>query len=259
MVAPRVASALPELMFSYISVFAAKGAEVISRTGVVLTCVVSILLTACGNDDVADTIAFQPQATASAASDATSETSSVAIETTTTSTPLAGQDDLERMSLQLADMPTGWSENAPEDDDDDSLGFCATDTDQLLDTDSWPRLAKQFSAGALGPFLAHSLLAAPDDASAKDFMDQFARLAEQCQTWTNEDASYSLSPVNYPQVGDETFAVRLTVESGGFSYVSDVIVIREASVLSMLLPVALGEPIDSATVVAWMELVETRD
>jgi len=237
------------------------------RTRAALALTAILILAACGDDDVADTISLPTTSSVVAvtindddAGVTIVETTVTIVETTTTAEPLAGQEDLQRMALELADMPVGWSENPTQTEDNDSnSAFCIEDPDQLLDTDSWPRLDREFSAGSLGPFLAHSLLAAPDDDSAKGLMKQFAELAEQCRSWTDEDGSYSLSPVNYPQRGDQTFAVRLTAESDGFTFLGDVIVIREANVLTLLVPLGLVEPVEATVVVDWMDLIDQRD
>ena len=226
-----------------------------------LAILLAVTVGACGGDKAADTIAFQSTTSSPAERNDAENGPPMDVESSTTSTTTAsaGQDDLDRMALMLTDMPSGWSESTPESSDEDSSDFCVDDANDLVDSETWPRLDRDFSAGAFGPFLSHSLMAAPDERSATNLVEQFAELAEQCQTWTDEDGSYSLSPVNYPEVGDQTFAVRLTVESDGFTFLGDVIVIRESNVLSMLLPIGVASPVEAETVVAWMKLLEARD
>lgn len=232
------------------------------RTQLVLVGMFATTLGACANDNAADTITLRSSTTTTVASsegDAATSTSAETSTTTTSTTGLAGSADLERMSLQLADMPTGWSESASVDNEDDDSGFCVEDAGQLVDTENWPRLEKEFSAGASGPFLTHSLLAAPEEESAQELMAQFAQLVDQCQSWEEADGTYTLTPVNYPEAGDQTFAVRLTVESDGFTFVGDIIVVREGNVLSLLIPIGLATPVEAETVVTWMEIIEQRD
>lgn len=222
-----------------------------------------IVAAACGgSDDAADTISLQPSEEVAASSTEVGAETSTTVEaptSTTTTTAPAGQEDLERMALELADMPAGWSESIPEEQDDDGGEFCVEDAADLIDTSSWPRVDKEFSAGALGPLLTHNLIAAPSEDLAIDVVAQFSALAERCQQWTDDEGSYELAPVNYPEFGDETFAVRLLADTDGFAIVGDIIVLREGNVLALVFPVSVGNPVEADTVVGWLQTLDDRD
>lgn len=167
-------------------------------------------------------------------------------------------DDLERMSLQLSDLPSGWTEEAIIDEEQEGF-LCFENDDFRINRDSWPVLNKEFSGGADGPFAFFSVAAAPDVASAKDAIAEYAHLAETCSIWEDEDGTYTLHPVMYPTVGDETFVVRLTAEIDGLTFVADSVFVREGRIMWFLGSVGVDKPVNTETVVGWMEVLDDRD
>ena len=170
--------------------------------------------TACGGDgDAGGTAATTAPATTSATP-------------TPTPTPTGGQkataEQRKAALLTVEDMPTGWS--IDEDDDDDSGPFgegCAPLTAlEKKYPDEGDDAEIAFTQGELGPLFG-------EEVSSLDTADEVStRIADlkealgECPSFTYKDdrgatQRVTIAPVSFPTVGDESFAVRISVTFRG--------------------------------------------
>jgi hypothetical protein len=221
---------------------------------------VGVLLAACGGSDRAETLDAPPTATSTPAASTTTATeaatSSAALTSstagdvdepaTTETAALETSEDLEGRLLAIEDLPTGWSSMPYEDESDG--GDC--DDAGIVDTaDAAAGVA--FSQGSFGPFLTQALTRFGSDAAASAALVSFRDFAERCQTYTTteDDGSTStatLSPLSFPDLADDTYALRLTVEAA-LPLSGDVIVVRQGRVLMLLAHVGIGSIESSVT------------
>ncbi|MGN6242139.1 MAG: hypothetical protein ACTHQ3_00520 [Motilibacteraceae bacterium] len=111
--------------------------------------------------------------------------------------------------LTVSQMPTGWSKDAPSDASD--AGTLCNYTEPVK-----PKLTKSqnWTKGSLGP-VASTILR--QYASAQDAAKAFKALqgAIGCGSFTSKGERFTIAEVSFPQLGQGTVAVRLSVASGG--------------------------------------------
>lgn len=252
-------------------------------TGILATLV---MLAGCSDDDQADTVPTPTRPTSasadtspSVAADESAETSttdltSVPNETTadttkaittvppsttvppeTTGAPVADGNDPTEIIITLADMPTGWSPMPPDEEEDDSDDLACLDAafesvglgeDLETDTD-YPQAEASFSQSEFGPFVLSYVVSGLDDGVLGDFMDVLPEAFASCDGTTDPDGyTYSVLPISFPDLGDQTFATRLD-GTGGMLPISMVLVLtRVDDVLIYSANAALGGGIDAA-------------
>ena len=149
-----------------------------------------------------------------------------------------------RAALPLvSDLPTGWSTDpddvAGDDDDDDDSGdvyrparcgrlFDALDRDddpdkQLVEVDS------SFRKSELGPYLNVSVASFEDEVQQEPFDDLVDALGE-CPKFsvTDEEGTYSMAaaPLSFPNLGDDTLALRFSARRDGTNFEMDFVAVR---------------------------------
>lgn len=169
---------------------------------------VAALATACGGGDRADTIAPPPtQAPLSTASRVATPTASA--QPTATSEPEVDAGVLSRVMWELSDMPSGWSAGDPGDGTDDEDNFCGVNVSQQ----SKNKASVTFGQSAFGPLAVQSA-ALYTVGDAKKSMDTVRDGFKKCgSSWTSADnppQTWTVAPLSFPKIGDETFTVRLT-------------------------------------------------
>ncbi len=165
--------------------------------------VVTVLLGACGADD--DTAADRA---------GTVESSTTEDGGTPSTAPAEDAEErpLEDVVLQLSDLPTGWSAAPAEEDDDES--FC-DGRDPFNEIEPQDEAESTFQQSELGPFVVSAASRYSDDAEAAEVLDLLADVAEACQSFsvTEDDGSeteYTITPLSFPELGDDTFAFRMS-------------------------------------------------
>ena len=175
------------------------------------------------------------------------------------------EDDLaQSLLLQIEDMPVGWTTSDlhiddDEEEDDDDLFICDTPPiDEQLQATGGAETS--FEQSQLGPWVEQLVAVLESQDDAEEAMEWF-RDAFTCAEWhtENDDGQpvvWRLSPLSFPVVGDETFATRASVDSGGFTFDVDLIIFRESRVISMILN--LGLSIDPDDTIAVSEAAAQR-
>lgn len=155
----------------------------------------------------------------------------------------AGQADLDGLAellVTVEELPEGWRASAVEMETNDGQGtynpFCK---------EGWParsigKVAVDLQSGGLsGQYLTYTITVFESERDAELSYAEYKNAAAECPQWTNAQGSnFSLTPVSYPDYGDESFAVRINM--GGAA--ADGVQIRVDNVLIHVL--LIGEDSD---------------
>lgn len=228
-------------------------------------CLVTVLviLTACGGEsneraDTIQTTSFPktpdvqeavtpPVSPTMATTETVNETATPTIEVIPTDTPEPADRDVTDLALGLEDMPTGWT-SAPSDDSESEETFC--DAGSLVEgIDPVGHVSVRFQQSTLGPSLAQNLVLAQAESDAKSAW-QRVRAAFNCTEWestddTGETTVYHFSPLSFPNVADETYALRLSTRFALGVIEGDIVLFRSGRYVSLIAHVAVNG-IDSA-------------
>jgi hypothetical protein len=147
--------------------------------------------------------------------------------------------ELEPKLLALDDLPTGWTTAPSSEDDDTSGSLCGTTSFEAQS------VSVEYQASAMGPYLFQGLLPFDSTAEARAAFDEYTELFNTCEADTDAAGNITeVFPLNFPALGVETLAVRLTV-SGTFPLEGDLLVVRTGPVLMALVHAGFGS-VDSA-------------
>jgi hypothetical protein len=148
------------------------------------------------------------------------------------------QADLEAALLSVPDLPTGYKQGTVTPDDDDSptqsdSPECAERFEALGDADE-EALAKAeaaFEGPQLGSVLEQTLAAFDDEDRLSDRLEEFTVLFSECPTFSSTDAdgvtsTFTISPLSFPKLGDETVAIAFNVEQPDFTLVLNIVLVR---------------------------------
>jgi hypothetical protein len=119
-----------------------------------------------------------------------------------------------------------------------------------------------FQNGQLGPVVVEVVALYPDATTAQQFMSAVATATTACGSWIGTDFSgtpskYSLSPLSFDRVGDETAAMRFDAQTM-VSVVSDLIFVRRGAYVLLLGNVMLGPGLDSAATKSYVTKADSK-
>lgn len=216
-----------------------------------LAFVLVLLLGACGGgDDRATTIEPTGSPDEDAADLTNTPTGEVEETTETEVETEQAADSPDELLLTLGDMPTGWT-TAPEmvsgDDEGGATGFCGEPPiDEQFEPSAEAEAA--FKKDDFGPFVNHAV-AIYESREAEQAMDAALEAAQSCQEWTEtedgEETTFTLQPVSFPTVGDQTVAFRINAESQDFTFTGDVVFWRRGDLISLFSHLAFQGGLDS--------------
>ncbi|MGD9890125.1 MAG: hypothetical protein AB7R89_28220 [Dehalococcoidia bacterium] len=212
--------------------------------------IIALSLVACGSDsDQADTLSAPTPAAATSQSVSTTEAAASVATTapTATATPpprgTPSEADVRAALITLQDLPTGWTiDPDPDTDEDDGEGtICdipSARQSRLVSVEA------NFQKGTIGPFISHAI-SVYQDGAAKQLMDDAVKILETCREWetTNDDGSplvMKLTPLSFAKVGEQTFAFRATMTSGGFPFQADIVYLRDGDVMHVVTYMTVG-------------------
>ncbi|HEX8003621.1 MAG TPA: hypothetical protein VF519_13090 [Mycobacteriales bacterium] len=159
----------------------------------------------------------------------------VSVSPSATPSPTAGaatEAQLAGALLAVGDLPTGWSVDDDEDDDDeDPIQGCpelAALDDRIGER---PNAEVSFARAELGPFFSESAGTFRDAGDAAAAVRRLTHALGSCPsfTYTDDDGKKQrarIAALSFPQVGDETFAARMSVEFEGGRISVDFAVVR---------------------------------
>lgn len=131
--------------------------------------------------------------------------------------------------LQLDDLPEGFVV-APE-DPDVSGDFCGTDpTDEVPEEEE---VTASFSQGDFGPFVTNAVAEYSDEATAMAFMNAVRPALEECNGY-EDDINGSVKDLAFPDLGDDTFSARYSVDSVVGPVVADIVYVRAGRLVALV-------------------------
>ena len=149
---------------------------------------------------------------------------------------------LDGVLLTTDDLPPDWNASDAVDlGADREVSICdAPGPDTVIEPIA--RSEVQFQQSDFGPFLAETLSAYRSDADARRIM-RHLRSAISCQEWDDEanDTAWDISPLSFPEKGDETFSIEMQTNLGLLGAVRfHAVFIRTGSVVTLLAHGTLG-------------------
>lgn len=165
--------------------------------------------------------------------------------TTTSAAPAA----LDAVVLQLTDMPTGWSVAPPDEDDDDSDDFC-DGADPFNEIEPKEDAESNFQQSEFGPFASSGASIYEDDDQAGEVLDLLADMANDCQSFTQveddgTETEYTITPLSFPDLGDDTFAFRMSATTFLGPLTLDGVAVRDGDLVVTIVHGGIGA-VDSA-------------
>lgn len=155
----------------------------------------------------ADNPVTAPPSTVPAAAAATSPGTAAAAATaaTTAAGAKVNHEQLQNALLTLAEMPTGWTQSA-------TVGGSSTICGLQPPANRLDSATVYFLKSQVGPALGESLSLYPSGAAAARMaqIQQQVNCASFSDTSKATPTSYTVSPLSFPKLGDETYAVRVT-------------------------------------------------
>jgi hypothetical protein len=198
------------------------------RSGaVLLTLVLSASLAACGEDRPERAVTVEPQDDAAGDSgDAEADTGED--EPGNAAGDRLSQAQVDAALLRVQDMPSGWTKekNEPEDESDDKIepARCQEVLDALdegFDEDPAHEGEVNFSnGGPFGTMFNHSISTFEDEVDS-DATQKIADAFGSCPEFSSTDAegtrtTFTVSPMSFANLGDQTLAFVLNADSDGF-------------------------------------------
>jgi hypothetical protein len=165
-------------------------------------------------------------------------------DSTTTSTASSAHElDLDAVVVQLGDLPAGWTVTPPDPEDEaDDSDECAEDPGGI---DTTSDAESGFQQSDFGPFVGSGATEHEDEDEAERTLNAFAEAMAECDgfTQTDEDGAttvYSVSPLSFPQVGDGTFACRMSADTPFGPLNLDIVAARKGAVMLFLVNGGFG-------------------
>lgn len=226
----------------------------------------ALALSGCGSDD--------PPERAGTVEESTSADSSTS-EAADQETPSKPDVDLDGIGRVLTDeeaeaalpavssLPTGWSvddsDDGAEDDaddlpDDDEIepAECKAimeDMEDAWDEDPVGEADRDYMAGMLGPFMNVEINSFEEEVPEEAFGEVLTAL-ETCKEFTSTEdgvaTTFTVSPLSFPNYGEESAAVRLSAESEGTAIALDLVMVRAGHNALNFIHMSLGGAADSA-------------
>lgn len=173
--------------------------------------------------------------------------------------------ELRAALISLEDLPVGWSE-LPGAGDDSDVGPDACGLNSL---DPQPRASAEanFRRASTGPFLLHAVEAYASGQAAVLF-DVLRMAYESCRSPIDiqdgfDQITLTISPLSFPQLGDETIAVRVLFESYLTPFEADLVAIRRGDLVSAVVNLSPesflpSQQVDSALTLFLAQLADRK-
>jgi hypothetical protein len=144
--------------------------------------------------------------------------------------------------LAVTDLPAGFTEDTSPEPASTPSGCKEL---QALDKQDGTKLEAKFTRGNFGPFVTHTLDQAPSEAAAHEALAKVSGALSRCRTFTSkaDDGStvtVKLGALSFPNLGEETYALRMTADSQGLTLAGDVIVVRQDAIQVLITNLGVG-------------------
>lgn len=166
---------------------------------------------------------------------------------------LLSSDDIAAALPTVKDLPKTWardteSENDEDDDDEDTIEPERCEElfgDDLDELDPEAEATRAFKADDFGPFLSVDV-ATYEEEVPDDLFDEIAAALSECKEFTSVDSEGEESKVkaealSFPNLGEETLAVRMTFETDLFPAAINLAMVRIGHNMVLLSTVSIGE------------------
>lgn len=224
---------------------------------------VALALSACGSDDPPERAGtIEENTSADSSSDASAEpaedesSSAPEVELDTVGRELTNEQAKAALPA-VAALPTGWSvdpENTLNDDSESDAesnetiepAKCQAIMDDLAeeqDQEPTGEASQTYTAGMLGPFLGVEINSfadeVPEDSFTK-FLDALSTCPEITSTEDGTATTFKISTLSFPNLGEESAAIRMTGESEGMTVGLDMVAIRAGHNIVTLSQASVG-------------------
>lgn len=170
-------------------------------------------------------------------------------------------DEAEAALPDVSSLPTGWSvdTDTSDDSDDESEGKVKpAECEAILEdvSDGWNEeptgeAEQAYAAGGMGPFMEVGI-SSFDKEYPEDAFGELLEAFEDCPEFTSvedgDSTTFKVSSLSFPNLGEETAAVRMAAESDGIPIGVDLVVIRAGHTVISLAHSSIGGDSGSATV-----------
>lgn len=155
--------------------------------------------------------------------------------------------------MGLEELPSGWAVSPPDDEEGDTTEEmdCFEDAAGQDFDDNEPDAEVSYQQSEMGPFLGATLYDAGSSDEAASLLDLFAKGLQGCQgfTQTEDDGTettWSVAPMSFPDLGDATFAARVTTMTFFGPFAIDIVVSRVDELVVFTTHAGIGAPPDAA-------------
>jgi hypothetical protein len=143
---------------------------------------------------------------------------------------------LQEALLTVEDLPPGYALSPPDEDDGDDTDdtYCdGADPAKAVP----PALEQEigFRKGPLGPFLSQSILQYTVADEAQRYMAEFRRILDNCSSYDRtgadgETSTVTVTKMSFGPVGDDTLAIKFTVQ-GASPFSGDTVLVRHDGIV----------------------------
>ncbi|WP_277455148.1 hypothetical protein [Janibacter sp. DB-40] len=218
--------------------------------------VASVALAGCGDSppERAGTVGESSAETGEGAQEDSSETEEVELDTVGRELT---NEEAKAALPPVSALPTGWSvdpENTLNDDSESDSeseetiepAKCQTIMDDLSeeqDQDPTGEASQTYTAGMLGPFLGVEINSFSDDVpedSFTKFLDALSTCSKFTSTEDGTATTFKVSSLSFPNLGEESAAIRMSGESEGMAVGLDMVAIRAGHNIVTLSQASVG-------------------
>lgn len=143
---------------------------------------------------------------------------------------------LQTALLTVEDLPPGYAQSPLDEDDGDDTDDAYCDGADPAKTVP-PALEKEisFQKGALGPFLSQSILQYTVADEAERYMAEFRSILDNCSSYDRtgddgETSTVTVTKMSFDTVGDDTLAIKFTVQ-GTSPFSGDMVFVRQDGIV----------------------------
>lgn len=161
------------------------------------------------------------------------------------------ESQLKGALLTVTDLPTGYksvpvkpkSSSGPSKSDNADCAKRYKAIDKVTDKAS-AKAEADFEGPGLGTVLQQNLASYADENQVKTGLATLTKLFSDCPTFSQTDADgkidYTLSPLSFPKLGDETLAIGVTIKNSSITAAADIVISRLGRNLQLIVQGGLG-------------------
>lgn len=232
----------------------------IRRQHIGLGLIAALALAGCGGEDRPERAGTVEESSGGASESSQTSESSDSSEVDVDAVGRTLEDKEAEAALpDVSSLPTGWGIDTETSDDDEFEGKVKpAKCEALMDglSESWDEepageAEKSYTAGQMGPFMEVGIKSYGKE-YPEDVFGKFLKAFESCPEFTTvedgESTTFKVSSMSFPNLAEETVAIRMAAESEGIPIGADLVAIRAGHNVVSLTHSSLGGDSDSAAV-----------